>query len=81
MPLAGKVESVEGLFMAVAVWVTHAAGTAKVLTRIIDGEEVDGKTREALDPERFRGQDFAQLEEKSLTGYNSIYKTIKSGSA
>ncbi|QGI63571.1 related to N,N-dimethylglycine oxidase [Fusarium fujikuroi] len=79
MPLAGKVNSVEGLFMAVAVWVTHAAGTAKFLTRIIDGEEVEGKTKEALDPERFRGQDFAQLEEKSLTGYNSIYKTVKTG--
>ncbi|KAF9784194.1 hypothetical protein IL306_008122 [Fusarium sp. DS 682] len=37
MPLAGKVESVEGLYMAVAVWVTHAAGTAKFLTRVIDG--------------------------------------------
>ncbi|KAF5602259.1 sarcosine oxidase [Fusarium pseudocircinatum] len=81
MPLAGEVQSVEGLFMAVAVWVTHAAGTAKFLTRIIDGEEVEGKTKEALDPERFKGQDFAELEEKSLTGYNSIYKTVKSGSA
>ncbi|KAG4285834.1 sarcosine oxidase [Fusarium proliferatum] len=78
MPLAGKVNSVEGLFMAVAVWVTHAAGTAKFLARIVDGEEVEGKTKEALDPERFRGQDFAELEEKSLTGYNSIYKTVKS---
>ncbi|KAF5625693.1 sarcosine oxidase [Fusarium sp. NRRL 52700] len=81
MPLAGEVKSVQGLFMAVAVWVTHAAGTAKLLTRIIDGEEVEGKTKEALNPERFRGQDFAQLEEKSLTGYNSIYKTVKSDSA
>ncbi|EWG53706.1 sarcosine oxidase [Fusarium verticillioides 7600] len=80
MPLAGRVQSVDGLFMAVAVWVTHAAGTAKFLTRIIDGEEVGGKTKEALDPERFKGQDFAELEEKSLTGYNSIYKTVKSGS-
>ncbi|KAF5609909.1 sarcosine oxidase [Fusarium subglutinans] len=81
MPLAGKVESVDGLFMAVAVWVTHAAGTAKLLTRIIDGKEVDNKTKEALGPERFKGQEFAELEEKSLAGYNSIYKTVKSGSA
>ncbi|KAG5774208.1 hypothetical protein H9Q72_000276 [Fusarium xylarioides] len=80
MPLAGKCR-IEGLLMAVAVWVTHAAGTAKFLTRIIDGDEVDGKTQEALDPERFKGQGFAELEEKSLTGYNSIYKTVKSGSA
>ncbi|KAF4331995.1 sarcosine oxidase [Fusarium beomiforme] len=81
MPLAGKVESMDGLYMAVAVWVTHAAGTAKFLTRVIDGETVDEKTKEALHPERFRGEDFAVLEEKSLTGYNSIYKTVKSGPA
>ncbi|KAF4422238.1 hypothetical protein F53441_14295 [Fusarium austroafricanum] len=79
MPLAGKVDSVEGLYMAVAVWVTHAAGTAKFLTSVIQGEDVDEDTRSALHPERFQGQDFAELEEKSLLGYNSIYKTVKSG--
>ncbi|KAF4996444.1 hypothetical protein FGRMN_4501 [Fusarium graminum] len=77
MPLAGKVNSVEGLYMAVAVWITHAAGSAKFLTSLLDGEDVDVKTREALDPERFRGQDFKELEKKSLLGYNSIYKTVK----
>ncbi|KAJ4118736.1 hypothetical protein NW768_010796 [Fusarium equiseti] len=78
MPLAGRVGSVEGLYTAVAVWVTHAAGTAKFLMNIIDGKAVDEKRVKALDPERFRGQDFAELEEKSLQGYNSIYKTVKS---
>ncbi|KAM0550580.1 hypothetical protein ACHAPJ_008838 [Fusarium lateritium] len=77
MPLAGRVDSVDGLYMAVAVWVTHAAGTAKLLTSILDGLDVDEKTQEALHPERFRGQDFATLEEKSLSGYNSIYKTVR----
>ncbi|KAJ3541955.1 hypothetical protein NM208_g4346 [Fusarium decemcellulare] len=76
MPLAGTVQSVPGLHMAVAVWVTHAAGTAKFLTKLIDGLDVDETTREALDPERFKGQDFSELEEKSLRGYNSIYKTV-----
>ncbi|KAK1999991.1 FAD dependent oxidoreductase [Colletotrichum falcatum] len=76
MPLAGSVHSDPGLHMAVAVWVTHAAGTAKFLTRMIDGEGVDQETRTALDPERFKGQDFAELEKGSLVGYNSIYKTV-----
>ncbi|KAF4974891.1 hypothetical protein FZEAL_8257 [Fusarium zealandicum] len=76
MPLAGSVPFVAGLHMAVAIWVTHAAGTAKFLTRVLDGLDVDAKTQEALDPERFRGQDFSALEEKSLCGYNSIYKTV-----
>lgn len=78
MPLAGKVGSVEGLYTAVAVWVTHAAGTAKFLTDVIDGKDADEKRITALDPERFRGQNFEELEEKSLQGYNSIYKTVKS---
>ncbi|KAH7192589.1 FAD dependent oxidoreductase [Fusarium flagelliforme] len=78
MPLAGKVGSVEGLYTAVAVWVTHAAGTAKFLTDVIEGKDVDEKRVTALDPERFKGQNFAELEEKSLQGYNSIYKTVKS---
>ncbi|KAK1983550.1 FAD dependent oxidoreductase [Colletotrichum cereale] len=76
MPLAGAVQSAPGLHVAVAVWVTHAAGTAKFLTRVIDGEDVGQETRTALDPERFKGQDFAKLEEKSLIGYNSIYNTV-----
>ncbi|WQF81967.1 Putative FAD dependent oxidoreductase, FAD/NAD(P)-binding domain superfamily [Colletotrichum destructivum] len=76
MPLAGSVQSMPGLHMAVAVWVTHAAGTAKYLTQVIDGKDVDQETRSALNPERFRGQDLATLEEKSLLGYNSIYKTV-----
>lgn len=75
MPLAGSVQSVKGLYMAVAVWVTHAAGTAKFLTELIDGSEVNQRTLEALDPERFRGQELSVLEEISLRGYNEIYKT------
>lgn len=76
MPLAGAAPSVRGLYLAVAVWVTHAAGTAKFLASLIDGrDDVDGQTRESLEPERFRGQDYAALEEKSLRGYNEIYKT------
>jgi sarcosine oxidase len=81
MPLAGKVDSVEGLYMAVAVWITHSVGVVKYLMSVMDGEDVDGQTRQALDPERFMGQDFEELERRSLSGYNSIYKTVKSGTA
>ncbi|RGP79045.1 sarcosine oxidase [Fusarium longipes] len=80
MPLAGKIDSVDGLYTAVAVWVTHAAGCAKFLVDVIDGKTVDSKMSKALDPERFRGQDFSDLEEKSLQGYNSIYKTYDESS-
>ena len=77
MPLAGSVPSVQGLYMAVAVWVTSAAGTAKFLGELIDGSEVEARTRVALDPERFRGSKFSDLEKESLDGYNNIYKTAE----
>ncbi|KPM38346.1 hypothetical protein AK830_g8232 [Neonectria ditissima] len=77
MPLTGQVQSVPGLYMVVAVWVTHGAGTAKFLTELMDGLQVDQKTQTALDPERFRGQDLSSLEKQSLDGYNEIYKTAE----
>jgi sarcosine oxidase len=81
MPLAGKVDSVEGLYMAVAVWITHSVGVAKFLISIVDGEDVDDQTRQALCPARFLGEESEELERKSLLGYNSIYKTVKSGNS
>ncbi|KAF7558509.1 hypothetical protein G7046_g5646 [Stylonectria norvegica] len=77
MPLAGQVSSVQGLYLAVAVWVTHGAGTARFITELIDGSKVDDKTQKALDPERFRGQDLSLLEKQALDGYNEIYKTTE----
>ncbi|KAH7136251.1 FAD dependent oxidoreductase [Dactylonectria macrodidyma] len=76
MPLAGKVQSVDGLYLAVAVWVTHAAGTAKFITKMLNEQEVDQGSQDALQPERFHGQDFSMLQEQSLCGYNEIYKTV-----
>lgn len=77
MPLAGSVSSVQGLYMAVAVWVTHAAGTAKFLTALIDGENGNERFQDALEPERFREKELSALEQESLDGYNEIYKTAE----
>ncbi|KAI9037853.1 NAD(P)/FAD-dependent oxidoreductase [Aspergillus affinis] len=75
MPLVGSISSTTGLYMAAAVWITHAAGSAKFLTRLMNAETVDENTKKALDPARFRGQDIVELRQESLDGYNSIYKT------
>ncbi|KAK1147090.1 hypothetical protein N8T08_001829 [Aspergillus melleus] len=75
MPLVGSIPSTAGLYMAAAVWVTHAAGSAKFLARLMNEEAVDENIKTALNPTRFRGQDIAQLKQESLDGYNSIYKT------
>ncbi|KAL2829184.1 FAD dependent oxidoreductase [Aspergillus cavernicola] len=75
MPLVGEIPNVKGLYMAAAVWVTHAAGCAKFLTRMLKGERVDVTMQKALDPTRFQGRDMKSLERVSLHCYNSIYST------
>ncbi|KAL4797887.1 FAD dependent oxidoreductase [Aspergillus venezuelensis] len=80
MPLVGQIPTVEGLFMAAAVWVTHAAGSAKFLTKMLNGEVVDETVRKALDPTRFVGHNSESLERESLNCYNSIYSTHEASS-
>ncbi|GFF58172.1 dimethylglycine dehydrogenase, mitochondrial [Aspergillus udagawae] len=75
LPLVGTISSIKGLYVAAAVWVTHAAGSAKFLTKLIQGEEVDESLKKALDPNRFQGKEMEVLKEESLAGYNNIYTT------
>jgi sarcosine oxidase len=70
MPLVGSVAPIGGLYMAAAVWVTHAAGAAKFLTKILRGEEVDENTKLRLNPVRFQGRCMEILKQESLNGYN-----------
>ncbi|KAA8648176.1 hypothetical protein EYZ11_000567 [Aspergillus tanneri] len=78
MPIVGNIPSIGGLFMAAAVWVTHAAGSAKFLAQLMKGEKVDENIRKALDPSRFQGKDMGRLKRESLDAYNEIYKTQQS---
>ncbi|KAL2827868.1 FAD dependent oxidoreductase [Aspergillus pseudoustus] len=78
MPLVGEIPAAKGLYMAAAVWITHAAGSVKFLTQMLRGETVDAVVRKALDPTRFQGQDLKSLERESLHCYNSIYTTHES---
>ncbi|KAE8375827.1 FAD dependent oxidoreductase [Aspergillus bertholletiae] len=79
MPLVGSIPSIDGLYMAAAVWVTHAAGAAKFLAQLLEEQPVDDATKRALDPSRFQGRDMTTLVQESLNGYNSIYKTEERG--
>ncbi|KAL2819207.1 FAD dependent oxidoreductase [Aspergillus granulosus] len=78
MPLVGEIPVAKGLYVAAAVWVTHAAGSAKFLTRMLRGEPVDAGVQKALDPTRFQGRDLESLKRESLLCYNSIYSTHES---
>lgn len=73
-PLVGEVPGLEGVYLAAAVWVTHAAGTARFLCDVLEGKEVDGEIKEGLDPGRFAGRDGETLKEVALGGYNEIYR-------
>lgn len=82
LPLAGKVGDVQNLWLCAAVWVTHAAGTAKLIARQIlqkhdsEGED-DVLLLKALDPNRFRGGDPEVLTREAVRRYNDIYNKKK----
>lgn len=74
MPLAGKLS--DGLYIAAAVWVTHAAGIARLVADIVTGVELgtdDLELKTAFDPRRFDGDDEDVLKKRALSTYNDIY--------
>ncbi|OAX84113.1 hypothetical protein ACJ72_01525 [Emergomyces africanus] len=80
LPLAGKVEDVQNLWLCAAVWVAHAAGVAGILARELlrDGGQVcpdDEVVLKALDPNRFLGRDMEDLTRLALGRYNDIYNS------
>lgn len=75
LPLLGPVPGVEGLWLAAAIWVTHAAGSARLLLQMLRGESCDTDMAHALDPARFRDGDVQALHEKALRQYNDIYRS------
>jgi glycine/D-amino acid oxidase-like deaminating enzyme len=75
LPFAGPTKQVRGLWVASAVWVTHAAGVARFISSMIVGNEVDENIRHALDPNRFEGRDAAELKSEALGTYNNIYNS------
>jgi sarcosine oxidase len=75
LPLLGPVPGVQGLWLAAAIWVTHAAGSARLLLRMLRREPYDADMAHALDPARFRDGDVGVLHETALRQYNDIYRS------
>lgn len=79
LPLVGRVPDVSNLWLCAAIWVTTAAGTAKLLAREIlgssDGATVPGDEMllDRLSPERFWGLEAEVLVGRALGRYNDIY--------
>lgn len=76
MPLAGAISQIPGLYVAAAVWITHAAGVARLVADIVAGKELnseDEALKKAFDPTRLVTEDLSVLKEKALGTYNDIY--------
>jgi len=73
LPLLGRIEGLEGLWVAEALWVTHAAGAARALTQLMIDATPDIPGLAALRPDRFDGQPTDQLTDQALRTYRDIY--------
>ncbi|CEJ59236.1 hypothetical protein PMG11_07868 [Penicillium brasilianum] len=79
LPLAGRVSDVSNLWLCAAIWVTTAAGTAKLIAREVlrggqdDISAGDEEVLKSLDPERFQGIEAEVLTTQALERYNNIY--------
>ncbi|RMZ26140.1 hypothetical protein D0859_09807 [Hortaea werneckii] len=73
LPLLGSTPGVTNCWLAAGIWITHAAGCARLLARMIQGEDYDTEVASALDPARFVGSNAKELEATALRQYNDIY--------
>ncbi|KAG4431964.1 hypothetical protein IFR05_012560 [Cadophora sp. M221] len=76
MPFAGAVQRIPGLYVAAAVWITHAAGVGRMVADLVLGNKLpreDLETLKAFDVMRFAGDDPELLKTRALATYNDIY--------
>ena len=75
MPFLGAVPGVDGVWLAAAIWVTHAAGAAQALVDLMLDREPAIPGIETLTPDRFSGEPDHDLERRALALYRDIYST------
>lgn len=71
LPLVGRWE--HRVWVAAAVWVTHAIGAAQVLAAQLTGASSPVPGSDALDPHRFAAWDLAEARRVALAHYRTIY--------
>jgi glycine/D-amino acid oxidase-like deaminating enzyme len=76
LPLIGPTTLVQGLWIAAAVWVTHAAGAASLLASWMAGEDFRGG-HAVHDPDRFKGESAQSLQKRALRLYRDIYSGVE----
>lgn len=73
LPLLGRVPENDGLWIAAAIWITHAAGCARLLANVLTSRPFDEHILADMEPSRFSGQDEKALHVAALKQYNDIY--------
>lgn len=75
LPLLGPAPGVTGLWIGAAIWITHAAGCARLMAEMLRGKEYDADVASELDPGRFQDGVAGELETLALKQYNDIYRS------
>lgn len=73
LPFLGAVPGHDGVWVAAAIWITHAAGSAEVLVDLMMDRPARISDCAALRPGRFAATDAAELERRTLKRYRDIY--------
>jgi len=68
-------EDIAGLWVAEALWVTHACGAARALVQMMTDRPSEIRGLERLRPGRFAGQSAEVCAERALRWYRDIYAT------
>jgi glycine cleavage system T protein len=76
-PLLGETGSVRGLWLAEAIWVTHAGGAGKALADLMTHGDSELDLHEC-DPERYDGHGLARpyWRSRGAQGYREVYDVI-----
>ena len=73
LPVLGPSATVDGVWIAASLWLTHAGGAARALVEMMTGRPPTVDGLEAMNPERFAGHDSGRLTALALNNYRRIW--------
>ena len=79
LPVLGPSATVDGVWIAASLWLTHAGGAARALVEMMTGRPPTVDGLEAMNPERFAGHDSGRLTALALNNYRRIWMPAESG--
>ncbi len=80
LPVLGPSTTVDGVWIAASLWLTHAGGAARALVEMMTGQPPTVDGLDAMNPERFAGHDSGRLNALALKNYRRIWMPPESAS-